>query len=116
MSVAAEPDSTGARSRAAGHSGSNGAGSRPKRMSKRSLMVAAGMAATVSFALPWVTIKALPKSLVPVDRQVVVVPQGGQVVVSSGTTGVGTGVAVAPATGSPPVATTRASAPAPPGA
>jgi hypothetical protein len=85
------------------------------------LMVTAGAAAAVSFALPWVTIQALPSSLAPVDRQVIVVPAGGQVIVSSGSVGTGNaaGVVVAPTPGAqpaPPVATTRASAPAPPGA
>jgi hypothetical protein len=89
---------------------------KPKRMTKRSLMLTAGAAAAVSFALPWVTIGALPKSLTPADRQVIVVPAGGQVVVSSGTTQTGTGVTLGSASTAPVVTTTRASAPAPPGA
>jgi len=89
---------------------------KPKRMTKRSLMLTAGAAAAVSFALPWVTIQVLPKSLAPVDRQVIVVPPGGQVIVNAGSAGAGSGVAVAPTTNAPPVTTTRASAPAPPGA
>ncbi len=87
---------------------------KPKRMKKRSLMVLAGGAAAVGFGLPWVTIQALPKSVLPADRQVIVVPASDQFLVSSGSTA-GAGVAVGPAT-APPVTTTRASAPAPPGA
>ncbi len=89
---------------------------KPKRMSKRSLMLTAGAAAAASFALPWVTIRGLPTSVLPADRQVIVVPSSDRVIVTSGTTTGGTGVGIAPTTGTAPVTTTRASAPAPPGA
>jgi hypothetical protein len=87
-----------------------------KRMSRRSLMLLAGAAAAVSFALPWVTIRALPTSVLPADRQVIAVPSTDRFIVTSGTTQTGTGVAVAPTTGTAPLTATRASAPAPPGA
>jgi hypothetical protein len=47
---------------------------------------------------------------------VIVVPSSDRFVVSSGTTASGAGVAGAAITSAPAVATTRASAPAPPGA
>jgi len=87
---------------------------RAKRMSKRSLMVIAGAAAAAGFALPWVTIQLLPKSVTTAGPQVIVVSKRGQVV-STGSTTTGTGVAVAPVGNAPAVTTTRASAPAPPG-
>lgn len=118
MSSVTEPAAPRKRPTPAERPGGNGAGqprAKPKRMSKRSLMFAAGAAAVVSFALPWATIRALPKSLAPVDRQVIVVPPGGQIIVNSGPTAPGTGVTAATKTSAPAVATTRASAPAPPG-
>lgn len=87
-----------------------------KRLSKRSLMAIAGTAAAVGFALPWATIQALPRSVLPADRQVIVVPAGDQFVVGSATTTKGAGASVGTAASAPAVATTRASAPAPPGA
>jgi hypothetical protein len=85
-------------------------------MTKRSLMLTASAAAAVGFAVPWVAIRSLPASVLPVDRQVIVVPSSDRFVVSSGTTASGAGVAGAAITSAPAVATTRASAPAPPGA